>query len=77
MPGQPAQVVRWNDDKPHRCPSCHAVAIDMERPRPWRIYVCCTCGTWFSRWPRLGLLLPIAGVRCSTHINNPVAPKEN
>jgi hypothetical protein len=58
-------AVFWNDDKKHRCPACHAVTVDLERPRSWRVYTCCRCGTRFTRWPRLARLLPEAGVRCS------------
>jgi len=60
-------TARWNFDKPHRCPDCHAIAIDLERPKPWRIYTCCRCGTRFTRWPHLAWLLPSAGIRCSEH----------
>jgi hypothetical protein len=60
-------TARWNDDKKHRCPDCHAVAVDMERPSSWKVYTCCRCGTLFTRWPRLARLLPKAGVRCSEH----------
>lgn len=60
-------VHRWNDDKPHRCPKCHAIAVDMGRPTSWWVYTCCRCGAKFTRWPRLSRLLPKAGVRCSEH----------
>jgi hypothetical protein len=58
---------RWNFDKPHRCPECHAIAVDLERPKSWRIYTCCRCTTRFTRWPRLAWLLPDAGAMCSHH----------
>lgn len=60
-------VLRWNTDKHHRCPACHAVAIDMERPARRRVYTCCRCRTRFTRWPRLARFLPEAGIRCSEH----------
>lgn len=60
-------VVRWNTDKKHRCPGCHAVAVASERPRSTRIYTCCRCATRFARWPRLWRLLSEAGVCCDEH----------
>lgn len=63
----PAGVVRWNEDKPHRCPHCHTVATDIKRPSSWMACECCTCGTLFARWPRLARWLPRAGVMCSVH----------
>lgn len=61
------RVVRWNFDKPHRCPACHAIAVSVERPKSWRVYQCCQCRTRFTRWPRLARLLPNAGITCSGH----------
>lgn len=69
---EPNATVRWNRDKPHRCPNCHAVAVDMEKPKSWRVYTCCRCGTRFTRWPILAFALPHAGIRCSEH-----TPKES
>lgn len=60
-------VQEWNHDKPHRCPECHAVAIDTEDARRLAVYECCRCQTLFSRFPSLGRLLPKRGVRCSEH----------
>jgi len=60
-------VWKWNGDKPHRCPNCHAVAVDMELPKSWRIYTCCTCGARFARWPWLTPALHEAGIRCRYH----------
>lgn len=60
-------VLRWNTDKPHRCPDCHAVAVSIETPRSWRVYTCCRCATRFTRWPRLARLLPDAGIFCGEH----------
>jgi len=60
-------ITPWNVDKPHRCPLCHAVAIDMGRPRWWRVYTCHRCEGRFTRWPSLARLLPHAGVQCSEH----------
>lgn len=65
--GADLPVARWNADKPRRCPSCHAVAIDVGRPRPWLVYSCCRCASRFARWPLLARLLPLAGVRCTEH----------
>lgn len=61
----------WNADKPHRCPGCHAVAVDLERPSSLRVYTCCRCGSRFARWPRLARLLPDVGIRCSEHAPAP------
>jgi len=62
-----SKVLFWNYDKKHRCPSCHAVAIDMERPSKWKVYECCRCHARFARFPRLARVLPFAGVMCSEH----------
>lgn len=62
-----SDVQRWNHDKPHRCPECHAIAVGVERPRWWRIYTCCRCAARFTRWPRLARVLPDAGIRCGEH----------
>ncbi|MFD0902380.1 hypothetical protein [Actinomadura sediminis] len=54
-----ARVRRWNSDKPHRCPECHAI-VDSDKPPTWRAaYECCACGVRFARWPRLAALLPV------------------
>jgi hypothetical protein len=65
--GAELPAARWNSDKRHRCPRCHAVAVDMGRPRSWLVYECCRCAARFTRWPRLAGLLPFAGIRCSEH----------
>ncbi|MFJ3283332.1 hypothetical protein [Streptomyces halstedii] len=72
LPPEPDPTVRWNTDKPHRCPDCHTVAIDMEKPKSYRVYTCCRCGTRFTRWPILAFMLPRVGIRCTEH-----APKGN
>jgi ribosomal protein L37AE/L43A len=64
-------VLRWNIDKNHRCPECHAVAVDMGRPRSSRVYTCCRCGVRFTRWPRLAWLMRDVGVQCSVHRDPP------
>lgn len=64
-------VQRWEWDKPHRCPECYAVAIDLERPKSYKIYTCCQCSARFTRWPRLERWLPDVGVRCQQHTNHP------
>ncbi|MEU8740536.1 hypothetical protein AB0K62_13535 [Streptomyces halstedii] len=67
MAPEPDPTVRWNTDKPHRCPDCHAVAIDMEKPKSYRVYTCCRCGTRFTRWPILAFMLPRVGIRRTEH----------
>lgn len=49
---------RWNVDKRHRCPKCHAIVVHYATVSSWRAYVCCRCVTRFARWPRLAWLLP-------------------
>lgn len=45
----------WNWDKPHRCPTCHAIHYSDD-PMMWqRVYRCCRCSTLFARWPRVAL----------------------
>ncbi len=60
-------IVKWNEDKPHRCLGCHAVAVSSEDPSSWAVYTCCRCGTRFARWPSLWRLLRDAGVACRYH----------
>lgn len=57
----------WNDDKPHRCPACHAIAIDKERPSPLKIYTCCQCDVRFARWPKLRWVLRDVGIVYTVH----------
>jgi ribosomal protein L37AE/L43A len=59
-------VMHWNADKPHRCPSCHAVT-DPDRVAKWRIVTCCRCRARFTRLARLAAVLPQAGVVCPEH----------
>jgi hypothetical protein len=56
---------RWNFDKPHRCPWCHA--IYAERPSRWTIMRCCRCGVLIARFPRLWRVLPYRGIVCAEH----------
>ena len=68
-------TVRWNADKPHRCPSCHTVVVQSVLGRRRRflpstysasslaVYECCRCGVRFTRWPALALILPLR--RCT------------
>lgn len=56
-------VVRYNDDKPHRCPECHAVT-DPEQLCKRAVVVCCQCDSRFTRWPRIQRFLPNLGVVC-------------
>jgi len=63
-----AKIQRWNPSKPHRCPQCHAVTVDLPLPlRSIWVYRCCTCSARFTRWPRLSWVLPRIGSRCSYH----------
>ncbi len=59
-------VMKWNDDKKHRCPECHAVTME-QRPSSWAVYMCCRCGREFARWPFLSRALPHRGVICPEH----------
>lgn len=61
------KVIEWNTDKPHRCPSCHAIANDTGERSSWVIYDCCQCPARFARWPRLRWFLRSAGVVCTEH----------
>lgn len=60
-------IMKWNDDKPHRCPGCYAVAVTSESPSPWSVYTCCRCGARFTKRPALWRLLRDAGVACQHH----------
>lgn len=61
-----AVVMRWNSDKKHRCPWCHAVTM-QQPPSSLAVYQCCRCGTRFTRWPAVAWLLPDKGVVCPEH----------
>lgn len=50
---------RWNSDKAHRCPKCHAVVDDGEPSSSWKVYICCRCAIHFARWPVLAPFLPL------------------
>ena len=56
-----SSVIRWNEDKPHRCPRCHTITA---RGSQWEVNTCCNCGTRFTRWPRAQRLLRHVGVTC-------------
>lgn len=56
-------------DKPHRCPTCWAVAVEGEPVRWWRVYRCCRCNSRFARWPWLAPVLPDVGIRCECRLN--------
>lgn len=47
------EVFHWNDDKPHRCPSCHRV-VNWEggKMSRWRLHQCPYCRLLFARWAR-------------------------
>ncbi len=45
-------TVKWNADKPHRCPNCHRVVDWGKPPRKWRRYTCPYCGCKFAWWGR-------------------------
>lgn len=53
----------WNDDKPHRCPECHAIVVSGHEPTlletALALYECCRCGTRYARWPRLARRLRV------------------
>jgi len=59
-------IMQWNLDKPHRCPSCHAIYIERQ-PSRFVIYRCCRCGVGITRWPWLAPILPDRGVVCEEH----------
>lgn len=46
-------IQRGNEDKPHRCPACHAVAVWGEPVSFWQVYGCPRCLTCFMRNPWL------------------------
>lgn len=55
-------TLRWNRDKPHRCPQCHAIWVYGDKyapndrweredplvPRWWKTYDCYRCGAVFT-----------------------------
>lgn len=58
-------TLRWNYDKPHRCPTCHTIWVYADKyapsgqwhigealvPRWWKTYDCYACGAMFTgRW---------------------------
>lgn len=59
-------IVRYNSDKPHRCPTCHSVT-DPHRKCMTAIVVCCACGQEFTRWPRFSPFLRYKGIVCPDH----------
>jgi hypothetical protein len=60
-------TVRWNDDKPHRCPSCHTIVINEARPSRWRRYECCRCAVRFTRFSWLSAVLPLTKCDSDEH----------
>lgn len=59
------RVVKWNTDKPHRCPDCHTCVVWGESPRWWGVYQCCRCSTVFARFPRtLARFMPMRTGMC-------------
>lgn len=65
-------VVKYNDDKPHRCPVCHAITVYYDGAPPARRLLtlasvtCCRCGTEFTRWPDLPVIIR-RGIACEDH----------
>lgn len=70
------KAIRWNVDKPHRCPACHAVVVHERRPSRWRLYQCCRCGCRFARHPWLAPLLPLTECDSDEHAPSPVSAPE-
>ncbi|MBB5081298.1 hypothetical protein [Nonomuraea endophytica] len=63
----PEPVMEWNNDKPHRCPACHTIAVDLDgHPQAGWIYTCCACKTRFADDPGDSLLRE-AGSCCTEH----------
>ena len=60
--------MKWNEDKPHRCPNCHTIAVpsSVERPQRGVVYTCCGCGVRFSSSPSRRSM-PERGVVCDQH----------
>lgn len=59
-------IMRYNSDKPHRCPECHAVT-DPDHLSATSVVSCCRCGCSFTRFPRLAFVLRFRGVVCPGH----------
>lgn len=52
-------IRRWNYDKKHRCPQCHAIWVyapkyeawaEKRKPHYWPIHDCYACGARFAGW---------------------------
>lgn len=56
-------LVGINEDKPHRCPRCHAIT-DTEGKARTGIVTCCTCGVRFTEHPERAAALPEHGIVC-------------
>lgn len=58
-------VQKINENKPHRCPSCHAVAFWLNVPSSrftsTHLIICYRCDTQFTRWPFMARLWRILG----------------
>lgn len=62
-----APVAKWDPGRPHRCPSCCAVASGTGPVSAWKIYQCCRCLRRFCAYPSVAALLPSAGITCPEH----------
>lgn len=63
--GTPRQLVlRWNWDKPHRCPACHTSVVYGEKVKSWTIYQCCECKVRFAKHPWAWKWMPSAPILC-------------
>lgn len=59
-------IHRSNDDTPHRCPECHAVAVRSNHDiQLLRVYGCPWCAALFMRKP---WLFPLVRVRRPTYV---------
>ena len=67
-------VLLWNADKPHRCPDCHASTVTVEDFCWWKVYNCCMCGVYISRFPRISGFLKPAGTACASHSSRHIHP---
>ena len=67
-----SDILGYNQDKPHRCPECHAVT-DKDHHAKRGVVECCRCGAWFTWQPR-HRVLPFLGVVCDEHRDGYLTP---